>query len=162
MSLCAAATHGSSSLNRVKTRRGNAASPSGHVHADLSFLSPIPACPARLLQSWLTRIYSPGDTFESNPTLASELKAQGVEGIIAFGIQSECCVESTCTGALAAGFKVTLLSGAHSTYDNGDRSAEHIEREVEDRLRHKGSSVVLWQEVVAVWEGKDGNSVASC
>ena len=162
VSLCAAATHGSSSLNRVKTRRGNAASPSGHVHADLSFLSPIPACPARLLQSWLTRIYSPGDTFESNPTLASELKAQGVEGIIAFGIQSECCVESTCTGALAAGFKVTLLSGAHSTYDNGDRSAEHIEREVEDRLRHKGSSVVLWQEVVAVWEGKDGNSVASC
>ncbi len=150
--LCEAANHGSSSLNRVKTRPGNVEFPSGHVRADFSFLSSMSAYPARLVSTFLIRVYSLGDAFESNPTLASELKAQGIENIIAFGIQSECCVESTCNGALAAGFKVTLLSGAHSTYDDGEKSAEHIEREVEDRLRQKGSSVVLWQELVAEWQ----------
>ncbi len=159
MLLCEAANHGSSSLNHAKTRPGNAESPSGHVHADLSILL---VYPVRLPQTFLTRVYSLGDTFESNPSLASELKAQGVEHIIAFGIQSECCVESTCNGALAAGFKVTLLSGAHSTYDDGDKNAERIEREVEDRLRQKGSSVVPWQDVVAVWQGTDGHRAARC
>ncbi|KAK4149141.1 Isochorismatase-like protein [Chaetomidium leptoderma] len=92
------------------------------------------------------------DTFESNPNLASELKAAGIGEIIAFGIQSECCVESTCSGAIAAGFKVTLLSGAHSTYNSGSKTAEEIEREVEERLRAKGAMVVPWEEAVAAWE----------
>lgn len=92
-----------------------------------------------------------GDTFESNPALAAELKEKGIQNIIAFGIQSECCVESTCNGALAAGFDVTLLSGAHSTYDDGGKTAEQIEREVEERLRMKGVKVVLWEEAVAAW-----------
>ncbi|OKO97723.1 hypothetical protein PENSUB_9885 [Penicillium subrubescens] len=76
-----------------------------------------------------------GDTFESNQQLADQLKAEGIEEIVAFGIQSECCVQSTCEGALAAGFKVVLLQGAHSTYDMGSRKAEEIEREVEEKLR---------------------------
>jgi nicotinamidase-related amidase len=84
--------------------------------------------------------------------LASQLKAAGVDEIIAFGIQSECCVESTCSGALAAGFGITLLSGAHSTYDSGGKTAEEIEREVEERLRLKGAKVVPWEEAVAAWE----------
>jgi nicotinamidase-related amidase len=92
-----------------------------------------------------------GDTFESNPNLGSELKALGVEEIIAFGIQSECCVESTCNGALAAEFKVTLLSGAHSTYDSGGKTAEEIERDVENRLRLEGVKVVPWEEAMDVW-----------
>ncbi|KAL2179647.1 Isochorismatase-like protein [Thermothelomyces heterothallicus CBS 202.75] len=99
----------------------------------------------RLVAKW-TR-----DTFESNPDLASELKASGIEEIIAFGIQSECCVESTCAGALAAGFRVTLLSGAHSTYGNGAKKAEELEHEVEERLRLKGARVVPWEELVASW-----------
>jgi nicotinamidase-related amidase len=92
-----------------------------------------------------------GDTFESSPNLASELKALGVEEIIAFGIQSECCVESTCNGALAAEFKVSLLSGAHSTYDSAGKTAEEIERDVEERLRLKGVNVVPWEEAVDAW-----------
>ncbi|KAK4032706.1 Isochorismatase-like protein [Parachaetomium inaequale] len=103
--------------------------------------------PEELLISKWTR-----DTFESNPDLASELKGLGVTDIIAFGIQSECCVESTCNGALAAGFGVTVLSGAHSTYDSGGKTAEEIEREVEERLRLKGTKVVPWEEAVAAWE----------
>ncbi len=92
-----------------------------------------------------------GDTFESNPILASGLQVAGIEEIIAFGIQSECCVESTCAGALAAGFKVTVLSGAHSTYDSEGKTAEDIEREVEERLRLQGAKIVPWGEVVAAW-----------
>lgn len=85
-----------------------------------------------------------GDTFESNPQLADQLKAEGVEEIVAFGIQSECCVQSTCEGALAAGFKVVLLRGAHSTYDMGSRKAEEIEREVEEKLRKQGAEIIPW------------------
>ncbi|KAK3303042.1 Isochorismatase-like protein [Chaetomium strumarium] len=101
------------------------------------------------------------DTFQSNPSLASELKEQhGIQQIVAFGIQSECCVEATCAGALAAGFGVTLLSGAHSTYDDVpqgpdgsvSKTAVEIEREVEERLKRKGARVVAWEDVVAEWE----------
>jgi nicotinamidase-related amidase len=63
---------------------------------------------------------------------------------VAFGIQSECCVQSTCEGALAAGFKVVLLQGAHSTYNIGSRKAEEIEREVEEKLRKEGAEITPW------------------
>ncbi|KAH6649222.1 Isochorismatase-like protein [Chaetomium tenue] len=102
----------------------------------------------RLVSKW-TR---PGDTFESNPDLGSELRAVGVQHIIALGIQSECCVESTCSGALAAGFEVTLLSGAHSTYNSGNKTAEEVERDVEERLLAKGAKIVLWEEAVGLWK----------
>ncbi|KAK3314522.1 Isochorismatase-like protein [Apodospora peruviana] len=92
------------------------------------------------------------DTFESNPNLADNLKAHGVEEVVVFGIQSECCVESTCRGVLRAGFGVTVLSGAHSTYDTKEKSAVEIEREVEGRLQEGGAKVVGWEEAVAVWE----------
>ncbi|KAB5517470.1 Isochorismatase-like protein [Coniochaeta sp. 2T2.1] len=71
------------------------------------------------------------DTFESNPDLADKLKGLGVTAIVALGIQSECCVLSTCKGALAAGFEVAVLRGAHSTYDEGGKTAVEIERDVE-------------------------------
>jgi nicotinamidase-related amidase len=63
---------------------------------------------------------------------------------VAFGIQSECCVLSTCKGALAAGLKVTLLQGAHSTYDVESRKAEDIEKEVGEELKYKGADVIPW------------------
>ncbi|KAF4983830.1 hypothetical protein FZEAL_867 [Fusarium zealandicum] len=91
------------------------------------------------------------DTFESNPGLDDQLKAQGIEHIIAFGIQSECCVLSTCKGALAAGFSVTLLHGAHSTYDTKSRIASKVEEDVEDELKLAGVKVVAWESAVATW-----------
>lgn len=87
-----------------------------------------------------------GDTFASNPTLAAELKARDVGTIVAFGIQSECCVFSTCRGALAAGFKVVLLRDAHSTYDTDEKTALEIEREVEEMLKSEGVMVVDWKK----------------
>ena len=68
--------------------------------------------------------------------------------IVALGIQSDYCVRATCKGALAAGFEVTVLRGAHSTYDAGGKRAEDIEREVEGELEVAGARVVPWEEVV--------------
>lgn len=89
-----------------------------------------------------------GDTFESNPNLAAELRERDVGTIVAFGIQSECCVLSTCRGALAAGFKVVLLSGAHSTYDSPLKTALEIEKEVEDVLAKEGARILRYEEWV--------------
>jgi nicotinamidase-related amidase len=89
-----------------------------------------------------------GDTFTSNPNLAEQLKSSGISTIVAFGIQSECCVLSTCLGALAAGFKLILLSGAHSTYSTSDKSSETIERDVESQLARSGAQIVPWE----VWK----------
>ncbi|KAI4923535.1 hypothetical protein J4E85_008574 [Alternaria conjuncta] len=85
------------------------------------------------------------DTFSSNPSLASQLKKSGVDTIVAFGIQSECCVLSTCRGALAAGFKVILLQGAHSTYDYDNKSARDVEVDVELMVESAGAEVEGWK-----------------
>lgn len=89
-----------------------------------------------------------GNTFESNPNLASQLQARGVETIVVFGIQSEMCVRSTAIGAIEAGFKVKILSGAHSTYDSTEsgKKAEQIELEVEEELRKRGVEIIPWMD----------------
>lgn len=92
------------------------------------------------------------DTFESNPELAQRLRDLGIGRIIAFGIQSECCVLSTSRGGLAAGFDVTLLSGAHSTYDEGGKTAIEIERDVETELKEKGAHITFWEDAIKLWE----------
>jgi nicotinamidase-related amidase len=69
-----------------------------------------------------------------------------VEHIVAFGIQSECCVGQTSKGAIAAGFDVTLLKGAHSTYDTETKKAEEIERDVEEELKSMGAAVIAWSD----------------
>ncbi|KAK7408478.1 hypothetical protein QQX98_009345 [Neonectria punicea] len=92
------------------------------------------------------------DTFESQPQLAARLKADGIGNIVAFGIQSECCVQETCKGAIAAGFQVTLFQGAHSTYDTSGRSALEIEKEVEDMLQLRGARIVPWEDALISWK----------
>ncbi|KAM3560481.1 hypothetical protein MY1884_002931 [Beauveria asiatica] len=94
----------------------------------------------------------PGNTFESNPDLADRLQNAGVDHIIAFGLQSECCVGETCKGALAAGFRLTLLQGAHSTYGEKDKTAGDIERQIEEMLVSRGAEVVPWERAVSRWE----------
>ena len=65
-----------------------------------------------------------------------------------FGIQSENCVLATSKGALKNGFKVKLLRGAHSTYDEGDggMTALEIEEHVESELQKDGAEVIAWEE----------------
>lgn len=95
--------------------------------------------------------FLPENTFESNPDLADKLKAEDITEIVTFGIQSECCVFSTSKGALEAGFRVTVLQGAHSTYDTDSKSAVEIERDIEQQLQDKGADVVPWEDAVASW-----------
>ncbi|KAG5656880.1 hypothetical protein KAF25_011049 [Fusarium avenaceum] len=99
------------------------------------------------------------DTFKSNPGLADQLKSEGVEHIVAFGIQSECCVLETCKGALEAGFRVTILHGAHSTYDTETKTALQLEKVVEDELAALGVSVSPWESTIAEW--KDSGDLVS-
>jgi nicotinamidase-related amidase len=54
-------------------------------------------------------------------------------------------VLSTCRGALAAGFNVVLLKGAHSTYDSDGKLAGEIEGEVEFQLEKAGVKIVPWE-----------------
>ena len=59
---------------------------------------------------------------------------------------------ATSKGALKNGFKVTLLHGAHSTYDDDDdddddgKTALEIERHVESELKKDGAEVTAWEE----------------
>ncbi|ERT02747.1 isochorismatase [Sporothrix schenckii 1099-18] len=92
------------------------------------------------------------DTFESNPDLAQRLRDLNIGRIVTCGIQSECCVLSTSRGALAAGFDVTLLSGAHSTYNDSGKTAVEIERGVEAELQAKGAHILPWEDVIKSWE----------
>lgn len=87
-----------------------------------------------------------GDTFKSNPKLADELKSKGVEEVVNFGLQSDACVALTTEGALSNGFTVKLLSGAHSTMNDGGKTALEIEREVEEILKGKGAEIIPWEE----------------
>ncbi|KAF1348285.1 hypothetical protein EJ07DRAFT_141966, partial [Lizonia empirigonia] len=84
------------------------------------------------------------DAFASNPWLAADLRARDVGTVVAFGIQSECCVLVTCRGALEERFRVVLLRGAHGTYDGDGKTAVEIGRGVEE-LQRAGAEVVDWE-----------------
>ncbi|SDM73013.1 Nicotinamidase-related amidase [Psychrobacillus sp. OK028] len=61
-----------------------------------------------------------------NTTLHDELKKQEIEHLIIAGIQTELCVDTTCRRAFSLGYKVTLVSDGHSTWDSGELTAEQI------------------------------------
>lgn len=95
-----------------------------------------------------------GNTFESNPDLAARLKSDGIGHVYVVGIQSDYCVQKTSKGALEAGFKVTVLQGAHSTYDEGGKTALEIERAVEETLRDLGAKIVPWEKALEEWKAE--------
>jgi hypothetical protein len=79
------------------------------------------------------------------PSAHSSVEKRGCRDDCSLAIQSECCVLSTCRGALASGFNVVLLEGAHSTYDLDGKLAGAIEGEVESQLERAGAKVVPWE-----------------
>ncbi len=54
------------------------------------------------------------------------LRGWGIKEIVACGIQTEVCVDSTCRAAADLGYEVTLVSDAHSTWDNQILKAEQV------------------------------------
>ena len=59
------------------------------------------------------------NVFESNPSLAGELTADGIEAVELIGMQSEYCVQASARGAKAAGFKVSIQPDLHATFHDG-------------------------------------------
>jgi nicotinamidase-related amidase len=64
------------------------------------------------------------NVFESNPDLANELRAHGVEEIELVGVQSDLCLLQSSKGAHAMGFAVKVERSMHATYDGGYPGSE--------------------------------------
>lgn len=61
-----------------------------------------------------------------NTSLDEELTKQGVKHLLVAGIQTEACVDTTCRMAFSMGYKVTLVSDTHSTWDSEEITAQQI------------------------------------
>jgi len=61
-----------------------------------------------------------------NTTLEEELSKKGIKHIYITGIQTEACVDTTCRRAFSMGYKVTLISDVHSTWNSNELSAQQI------------------------------------
>ncbi len=61
--------------------------------------------------------------------------------VVVAGMQSELCVRETSLSALRRGHRVTLVRGAHATYDGKD-PADTTSRRIEEELATAGVSVV--------------------
>ena len=70
-----------------------------------------------------------------NTSLHEELKKQKIKHLIIAGIQTEVCVDTTCRRAFSMGYKVTLVSDAHSTWNSKDLTAKQIINHHNDVLR---------------------------
>lgn len=58
--------------------------------------------------------------------LESTLRRNGIEQLVLAGNQTEFCVDTTCRRSRSLGFQVTLVSDAHSTWDNDVLEAQQI------------------------------------
>jgi nicotinamidase-related amidase len=85
------------------------------------------------------------DTFASNATLAADLRSRGIDHLLIAGMQSEYCVAATARGGKAAGFAVTVLRGAHATFDQ-QRLADEIAAATEHELARDGVEITDWAE----------------
>jgi len=82
----------------------------------------------------------------TNAALGTHLDARKVNQVVVAGMQSNYCVSATCRGALKHGLDVILASGAHATYDEGER-AEIISSRVEDEVAKDGVRVISVDKV---------------
>jgi nicotinamidase-related amidase len=58
--------------------------------------------------------------------LDAQLEAAGVRHLTVCGMQSEYCVDTTVRAAFERGYKITLVSDAHTTFDNPGLTAADI------------------------------------
>lgn len=72
------------------------------------------------------RVRKQGSDAFHQTDLHALLQARGVRHLVACGLQSEFCVDSTVRRAMALGFSVTVAGDAHSTLDNTVLSAAQI------------------------------------
>jgi nicotinamidase-related amidase len=59
-------------------------------------------------------------------TLNEQLRSIGIESLVIVGVQTEFCVDTTCRTAFSLGYKNTLVSDGHSTFDSPILTAPQI------------------------------------
>ena len=81
--------------------------------------------------------------------LHERLQQLGARTVIVAGLQTEHCVAATCRGALELGYTVQLAQNAHSTWPDGDQSAEEIIAAVSASLASEGVMLASTEDLVA-------------
>lgn len=71
------------------------------------------------------------------------LQEKGIEHVILSGMQTEYCVDTTTRRACSEGYKVTLVSDAHSTFNTEVLRAEDI-------VKHHNTVLGAFADVVAL------------
>ncbi|MBJ8016003.1 MULTISPECIES: cysteine hydrolase family protein [Bacillus] len=71
------------------------------------------------------------------------LQEKGIEHVIISGMQTEYCVDTTTRRAFSEGYKVTLVSDAHSTFDSDVLRAEDI-------VKHHNAVFGAFADVIAL------------
>lgn len=66
--------------------------------------------------------------------LLEDLRAAGITELVIAGMQSNYCIDATTRRAISEGFKVTLVSDAHSTFSFTDEPASAIIRAQNEAL----------------------------
>lgn len=56
----------------------------------------------------------------------NHLQEAGIDRLVIAGMQTEYCIDSACRAAAALGYKVVLVSDAHTTFDSPVLTAERI------------------------------------
>ena len=92
---------------------------------------------------------SVGDAF-SNAALAEWVADQGADEVVLLGAQTDQCVAATVTGAIKAGFRVTVVSDAHSTWDFGGETAEEIIARQNAAFVTAGANLMATQSLTGV------------
>jgi len=92
---------------------------------------------------------SVGDAF-SNASLAEWVANQGAAEVVLLGAQTDQCVAATVTGAIKSGFRVTVVSDAHSTWDFGGETAEQIIARHNAAFTAAGVNLMTTQSLTAV------------
>jgi len=80
--------------------------------------------------------------------LDAKLKRAGIDHLVVTGMQSEYCVTSAIRSAYERGYKLTLASDAHSTFDTKFAKGEGIVAIINDTTRGSFAEVVPAKEIV--------------
>ncbi|MFD3447308.1 cysteine hydrolase family protein [Microbacteriaceae bacterium 4G12] len=88
---------------------------------------------------------TPDSFYKTN--LHEVLQEKGIEHLFICGLQTEYCVDTTVRRAFSEGYKVTLIQGAHSTFDSKQLRAEEI-------IQHHQTILGWFADIVDIKEVK--------
>jgi nicotinamidase-related amidase len=86
----------------------------------------------------------------SNAALVEWVAGQSADEVVLLGAQSDQCVAASVKGAIKAGFRVTVVSDAHSTWDFGGETAEEIIARLNAAFATAGVNLVTTQSLTGV------------